>query len=111
MWKWSYSSTYLILAPDGGILYSCNVIFLSFCVSSLHFNSVVHPFFQVAGHIKQISEDEPQIPQNPLKAVHTASAQPENGKIYDKKPFRMKFQKGKAYFWCLCGQSKSQVLN
>jgi hypothetical protein len=65
----------------------------------------------VTGHTEQTSKDEPEIPQNPLKAIHAASFQPENGKIYDKKPFRMKCQKGKAYFWCLCGQSKSQVLN
>jgi len=64
----------------------------------------------VAGHTKRTPKDEPEIPQNPLKAVHSASLQPENGKIYDKKPFRMKCEKGKAYFWCLCGHSKSQVL-
>jgi hypothetical protein len=64
----------------------------------------------VAEHVKHTLADEPEIPQNPLKSIYTASLQPENGKIYDKKPFRMKCQKGKTYFWCLCGQSKSQVL-
>jgi hypothetical protein len=65
----------------------------------------------VGKHKKQALEDEPEIPQNPLKDFHTASFQPGNGKIYDKKPFRMKLEKGKTYVWCLCGQSKSQVLN
>jgi hypothetical protein len=65
----------------------------------------------VAKHEKQALEDEPEIPQNPLKHFHNASFQPGNGKIYDKKPFRMKLEKGKTYVWCLCGQSKSQVLN
>lgn len=65
---------------------------------------------EVGKHKKQALEDEPEIPQNPLKDFHTASFQPGNGKIYDKKPFRMKLEKGKTYVWCLCGQSKSQPL-
>ncbi|XP_069697855.1 CDGSH iron-sulfur domain-containing protein 3, mitochondrial [Periplaneta americana] len=62
------------------------------------------------GKATETTQKEPEIPQNPLKSIHTASLQQENGKIYDKKPFRMKCLKGKTYFWCLCGQSKSQPI-
>lgn len=31
------------------------------------------------------------------------------GKIYDKKPFKIKLKPDKSYLWCMCGQSHSQV--
>ncbi|XP_046985067.1 CDGSH iron-sulfur domain-containing protein 3, mitochondrial [Schistocerca americana] len=55
--------------------------------------------------------DKPSVvPQNPLAEIHGASLQKQNGEIYDKKPFKMKCEKGKTYMWCLCGRSKSQPL-
>jgi CDGSH-type Zn-finger protein len=32
----------------------------------------------------------------------------EKGKIYDKKPFKFRCEKGKVYFWCNCGHSHTQ---
>lgn len=29
--------------------------------------------------------------------------------MYDKKPFKFMCEKGKAYMWCSCGHSKTQV--
>lgn len=31
------------------------------------------------------------------------------GRVFDKKPFRMLLEMNKPYFFCTCGQSKSQV--
>ena len=31
------------------------------------------------------------------------------GRIYDKKPFKVKLEANKNYFWCVCGYSKWQV--
>nr|CAD7265163.1 unnamed protein product [Timema shepardi] len=53
---------------------------------------------------------EEVMPQNALKDVYSATYQKDNGKIYDKKPFKMRCVPGKNYSWCLCGQSKSQPL-
>lgn len=36
--------------------------------------------------------------------------QKENGKVYDKKPFKIHLEAGKKYHWCLCGQSKSNPM-
>lgn len=53
---------------------------------------------------------KPEIPKNVLADVYSASNQPSNGIIYDKKPFKMTLEAGKSYSWCLCGRSKSQPL-
>ncbi|XP_066998526.1 CDGSH iron-sulfur domain-containing protein 3, mitochondrial [Anabrus simplex] len=53
---------------------------------------------------------EPDIPKNTLADLYSASHQAENGRIYDKKPFKLRLQKDKKYSWCLCGNSKSQPL-
>lgn len=50
----------------------------------------------------------PSIPVNPLKEIFTANQQSETGAIYDKKPFKIRCEAGKIYFWCTCGQSKGQ---
>ncbi|XP_057322919.1 CDGSH iron-sulfur domain-containing protein 3, mitochondrial [Microplitis mediator] len=55
-------------------------------------------------------EKEPEIPVNELQGLFSAQNQKENGKPYDKKPFRMRIEAGKDYQWCLCGQSKSQPI-
>ncbi|KAG7210214.1 hypothetical protein KM043_011766 [Ampulex compressa] len=52
--------------------------------------------------------EEPAIPVNPLKDVYSASSQPENGVVYDKKPFKYLCEVGKTYTWCLCGHSRNQ---
>ncbi|PSN52208.1 hypothetical protein C0J52_12764 [Blattella germanica] len=65
---------------------------------------------QISKQSEKIEESEPKIPRNVLKDVYNATNQKDNGKIYDKKPFKMRLEKGKTYSWCLCGQSKSQVL-
>lgn len=57
------------------------------------------------------SSDKPEIPKNVIDQVYSASYQPENGKIYDRKPFKMRLYPKKNYMWCLCGYSKSQVKN
>ncbi|XP_014486681.1 PREDICTED: CDGSH iron-sulfur domain-containing protein 3, mitochondrial [Dinoponera quadriceps] len=54
--------------------------------------------------------EEPAIPVNPLRETYSASDQPGNGLIYDKKPFKLHLEAGKNYSWCLCGHSKSQPL-
>ncbi|KAL7288959.1 hypothetical protein TKK_0016920 [Trichogramma kaykai] len=51
---------------------------------------------------------ESSMPVNPLKEYYAASFQKENGVVYDKKPFKILCEKGKVYYWCLCGQSKNQ---
>ncbi|XP_034233893.1 CDGSH iron-sulfur domain-containing protein 3, mitochondrial [Thrips palmi] len=50
------------------------------------------------------------IPKNTIAHIYSASSQPENGRIYDYKPFRMRLYPKKDYHWCLCGYSKSQPL-
>lgn len=52
--------------------------------------------------------EPPAIPRNILKDFHSASTQPENGVMYDKKPFKFRIEAGKRYAWCLCGRSKNQ---
>ncbi|CAG5092025.1 Similar to Cisd3: CDGSH iron-sulfur domain-containing protein 3 [Cotesia congregata] len=60
---------------------------------------------------KQDSKDpEPEIPRNELQGLFSAQNQKENGKPYDKKPFKMRLEAGKRYAWCLCGHSKSQPI-
>ncbi|EFA04864.1 CDGSH iron-sulfur domain-containing protein 3, mitochondrial [Tribolium castaneum] len=54
------------------------------------------------------SSKSAQIPTNALKDVITADKQPENGLVYDKKPFKMPLEAGKRYSWCLCGYSHTQ---
>ncbi|XP_046741572.1 CDGSH iron-sulfur domain-containing protein 3, mitochondrial [Diprion similis] len=54
--------------------------------------------------------EQPKIPRNTLKNLFSANEQQDNGKIYDKKPFKMRLEAGKHYHWCLCGKSKSQPL-
>ncbi|XP_043280268.1 CDGSH iron-sulfur domain-containing protein 3, mitochondrial [Venturia canescens] len=51
---------------------------------------------------------EPEIPINPLKDIYSATTQPRNGHMYDKKPFKIRCEAGKTYSWCLCGRSKTQ---
>ncbi|XP_058808684.1 CDGSH iron-sulfur domain-containing protein 3, mitochondrial [Phymastichus coffea] len=63
---------------------------------------------QVSSLYSSKSKDDAQIPTNPLKDVYSASQQKENGKVYDKKPFKILCEEGKIYHWCLCGQSKNQ---
>uniref|UniRef100_A0A1A9ZX17 Iron-binding zinc finger CDGSH type domain-containing protein n=1 Tax=Glossina pallidipes TaxID=7398 RepID=A0A1A9ZX17_GLOPL len=50
------------------------------------------------------------IPKNVLETYQTAHLQPENGAIYDKKPFKIHLDQNKLYSWCLCGKSKSQPI-
>ncbi|XP_063697863.1 CDGSH iron-sulfur domain-containing protein 3, mitochondrial [Culicoides brevitarsis] len=53
-----------------------------------------------------------EVPRNILaeKEVISAHLQKENGKIYDRKPFKMTLEANKNYSWCLCGHSKTQPL-
>ncbi|KAF6208587.1 hypothetical protein GE061_017045 [Apolygus lucorum] len=53
-------------------------------------------------------KEESVLPKNLLEDIHSASSQPENGAIYDKKPFKIELNPEKTYNWCLCGQSKNQ---
>nr|XP_022904979.1 CDGSH iron-sulfur domain-containing protein 3, mitochondrial-like [Onthophagus taurus]XP_022912209.1 CDGSH iron-sulfur domain-containing protein 3, mitochondrial-like [Onthophagus taurus] len=54
--------------------------------------------------------NEANIPKNVLTGVISADKQPENGIVYDKKPFKMRLETEKKYSWCLCGRSKNQPL-
>ena len=56
---------------------------------------------------KKKQQRHPETPQFP----NEYPVEPLVGKIHDKKPFRMELEAGKNYFWCVCGTSKSQVLN
>ncbi|XP_034950216.1 CDGSH iron-sulfur domain-containing protein 3, mitochondrial [Chelonus insularis] len=56
------------------------------------------------------SDKESEIPVNLLQGLYSAQDQPSTGKVYDKKPFKIKLQAGKRYSWCLCGESKGQPL-
>lgn len=51
-----------------------------------------------------------KIPKNVKEDLITGNKQPENGMVYDKKPFKIELEAGKTYSWCLCGRSKSQPL-
>jgi CDGSH-type Zn-finger protein len=54
------------------------------------------------------SSKSTKIPENKLKNVISANHQPENGTVYDKKPFKLPLEAGKRYSWCLCGHSHTQ---
>lgn len=70
-----------------------------------------HRFIVSCSSVKYSSKAaKPEIPRNPLKNVYTANQQKGNGVVYDRKPFKLKLEKGKTYHWCLCGKSKSQPL-
>ncbi|XP_063235000.1 CDGSH iron-sulfur domain-containing protein 3, mitochondrial isoform X2 [Bacillus rossius redtenbacheri] len=96
-------------------LYLRNISKGYFCVSkiiscsSCSYISSKVPACQFATKSPKTLKEE-VFPQNPLKDVFSASKQPENGVIYDKKPFKMRCVPGKDYFWCLCGRSKTQPL-
>lgn len=53
-----------------------------------------------------------ELPRNILadQGLVTSHLQKENGKVYDKKPFKITLEANKNYSWCLCGHSKSQPL-
>lgn len=44
------------------------------------------------------SEKDTEIPKNALKDLITADEQKENGKVYDKKPFKLRLEAGLYYF-------------
>ena len=50
------------------------------------------------------------IPKNVIGHIYSASSQPNNGKVYDQKPFKIRLYPKKQYHWCLCGMSKSQPM-
>uniref|UniRef100_A0A336KPQ3 CSON010621 protein n=1 Tax=Culicoides sonorensis TaxID=179676 RepID=A0A336KPQ3_CULSO len=53
-----------------------------------------------------------EIPRNILEeqGLVNGQLQKENGKIYDKKPFKMTLEENKKYSWCLCGHSKNNPI-
>ncbi|XP_011301674.1 CDGSH iron-sulfur domain-containing protein 3, mitochondrial [Fopius arisanus] len=55
-------------------------------------------------------KSEPEIPRNELEGLFSAQYQPDKGKVYDKKPFKLRLEGGRKYSWCTCGQSKGQPL-
>lgn len=62
------------------------------------------------GNLFQLRGKRNNVPDNnPVSEFHASVGQPEKGKVYDKKPFKFLCEKGKQYFWCSCGQSKTQV--
>ncbi|KAF2900841.1 hypothetical protein ILUMI_05380 [Ignelater luminosus] len=76
-------------------------MFRSSCIRTYNFLKV--PFVT-------FSSKSSDVPRNVVEEFVTANSQPQNGVIYDKKPFKVKLEAGKNYFWCLCGKSKSQPL-
>ncbi|KAJ1523008.1 hypothetical protein ONE63_002143 [Megalurothrips usitatus] len=50
------------------------------------------------------------IPKNTVSHIYSASSQSQDGRIYDRKPFKMRLFPKKNYMWCLCGLSKSQPM-
>ena len=62
--------------------------------------------FRSDGDKKKKRKAHPETPQFPNEYPIV----PLQGKIHDKKPFRMELQAGKNYHWCVCGTSKSQVM-
>lgn len=67
----------------------------------------IYNIFQVRYYSKE-KEDDREIPVNLLKEVYSASNQPDNGVMYDNKPFKYTCEAGRIYSWCLCGYSKRQ---
>jgi CDGSH-type Zn-finger protein len=51
-----------------------------------------------------------KVPKNTIEHLISGHQQPENGSVYDKKPFKMHLEEGKSYSWCLCGKSKNQPI-
>lgn len=51
----------------------------------------------------------PELNEAPLKKYYDTYYQPIQGRIHDKKPFKLKCSKGKIYYWCVCGWSHDQV--
>lgn len=58
----------------------------------------------------KIEETDLEIPKNEVQKFYTAHLQSGKGHIYDKKPFKVRLIPGKTYYWCTCGQSKTQVI-
>ncbi|XP_035207367.1 CDGSH iron-sulfur domain-containing protein 3, mitochondrial-like isoform X1 [Stegodyphus dumicola] len=54
--------------------------------------------------------DIPELNEPPLKKFYEAYYQPDKGRVHDKKPFKIKCEKGKLYYWCICGWSHDQPL-
>lgn len=55
---------------------------------------------------KRIKRDLSEVPD---KEKFMEYHQTKNGRVHDKKPFKFECKAGKAYLWCACGHSKSQV--
>lgn len=53
--------------------------------------------------------DIPELNEPPLKKYYETYYQPLKGRVHDKKPFKLKCEKGKIYYWCVCGWSHDQV--
>lgn len=81
-------------------------------IEKLKFRTGNH--FQLRSHYssneKSLDQPEIVIPKNPLESYQTAHLQPDNGSVYDKKPFKLRLEAGKRYSWCLCGKSKNQPI-
>ncbi|KAK3914956.1 CDGSH iron-sulfur domain-containing protein 3, mitochondrial [Frankliniella fusca] len=59
---------------------------------------------------KRSYADTPKVPKNVIGHIYSASSQPQNGRVYDRKPFKIRLYPNKDYMWCLCGWSKSQPI-
>ena len=47
------------------------------------------------------SKKSPVIPKNVLESVQTGHLQPDNGAIFDKKPFKLSLNEGKLYLYSI----------
>lgn len=65
---------------------------------------------QYSSEKKPVDQPEIVVPKNPLEPFQTAHLQPENGVVYDKKPWKLTLEADKQYSWCLCGKSKNQPI-
>ncbi|XP_075211069.1 uncharacterized protein LOC142318370 [Lycorma delicatula] len=57
---------------------------------------------------KEEKEEDLELPKNEIREFHSAHLQSGFGLIYDKKPFKVRLIPNKTYYWCTCGQSKTQ---
>ncbi|XP_015116653.1 CDGSH iron-sulfur domain-containing protein 3, mitochondrial [Diachasma alloeum] len=70
----------------------------------------IHCSQAISRYSTKEKKSEPEIPKNELEGMFSAQVQPDKGKIYDKKPFKIRIEAGKKYAWCTCGHSKGQPL-
>ncbi|XP_035207368.1 CDGSH iron-sulfur domain-containing protein 3, mitochondrial-like isoform X2 [Stegodyphus dumicola] len=78
-----------------------------FCFSDVFVKEIL---CQYSSRKRADVSDIPELNEPPLKKFYEAYYQPDKGRVHDKKPFKIKCEKGKLYYWCICGWSHDQPL-